>query len=242
MTFYALVILENLDWKKESLVAPSQKISPYIFVVNLLFLFRRVQAFWRGGLCSPLPARHPRSKRWAHGLSARSGFSCYSPVFQRIWVFSCKFWQSACDTSNIKKNHWHFKKKPTTLMRLLPRGNNEGNTFFSAYTLPQGMWLPKCLQCFTAPKTLLDHLPTFWPAGWPRKAAEKQQPLQGGSSKHSLQSSTAWEGAAGWAQRGSATACPGMSNPTGVGHRGHEKKGQGRKSTPRERAFFFYCS
>lgn len=32
--------------EKESLVAPSQKISPYIFVVNLLFLFRRVHAFW----------------------------------------------------------------------------------------------------------------------------------------------------------------------------------------------------
>lgn len=31
--------------EKESLVAPSQKISPYIFVVNLLFLFRRVHAF-----------------------------------------------------------------------------------------------------------------------------------------------------------------------------------------------------
>lgn len=74
--------------QKESLVAPSQKISPFIFVVNLLFLFKEFRHSGRGVGGSPLPAPRTRSKRWAPGLSARSGFSCYSPVFQRIWVFS----------------------------------------------------------------------------------------------------------------------------------------------------------
>lgn len=48
--------------EKESLVAPSQKISPYIFVVNLLFLFRRVQAFLGGSVLTTACPAHQIQK------------------------------------------------------------------------------------------------------------------------------------------------------------------------------------
>lgn len=115
MTFYALVILENLDRKKSPWLLLQRK----FLHTFLWWIYCSCSEEFRhsgvgGSLCSPLPAASTRSKKWAPGLSIGSGFSCYSPIFQRIWVFSCKFWQSACDTSNIK-NPVAFQEKANHL-------------------------------------------------------------------------------------------------------------------------------
>lgn len=75
--------------EKESLVAPSQKISPYIFVVNLLFLFRRVQAFWEVSAHHCLPhAPDPKGELF---VSLPGQVSVAIPQSQRIWFFLANF-------------------------------------------------------------------------------------------------------------------------------------------------------
>lgn len=94
--------------EKESLVAPSEKISPYIFVVNLLFLFRRDQAFW--GVCAHQSCPMRQNQKVSSWSLCQVRFQLLFPSLSKNLVFSCKFWQSACDTSDIK-NTLAFREK-----------------------------------------------------------------------------------------------------------------------------------
>lgn len=89
-------------WEKESLVAPSEKISPYIFVVSLLFLFRRVQALWREGVCAHHSCPTLQIQKVSSWSLCQVRFQLLFLSLSKNLVFSCKLWQSACDTYNIK--------------------------------------------------------------------------------------------------------------------------------------------
>lgn len=138
MSFYALVILENLHRKKTVLGCSfTENFSLHFFVQN-----KRCEAIApvqkssdglgvRADHCLP----HAPELKGELPVSPPGQVSVAIPQSSKKFVFSCKVQQSACNTSDVK-THRHFKKKPTTLMGLPHWGNNEGNAFFSAYNLP----------------------------------------------------------------------------------------------------------
>lgn len=101
MTFYALVILENLDRKK----------SPWLLLHRKFlhtFLWRIYcscsEEFRRsGGVCAHHCLPHTPDPKGELLVSLPGPVSVAIPQsFKEFGFFPCKFWQSACDTSNIR--------------------------------------------------------------------------------------------------------------------------------------------
>lgn len=114
MTFYALVILQNLDRKKSPWLLLHRK---FLHTFLWWIYCSCSEEFRHSGGGSVLTTACP-----AHQIQKVSSWSLYQVRFQLLFpslpenlgFFPCKFWQSACDTSNIR-NPLAFQEKANHL-------------------------------------------------------------------------------------------------------------------------------
>lgn len=110
MTFYALVILENLDRKKSPWLLLHRKFLHTFLWWIYCSCSEEFRHSW-GGVCAHHCLPRTPDPKGELLVSLPGQVSVAIPQsFREFGFFPCKFWQSACDTSNIR-NPLAFQEK-----------------------------------------------------------------------------------------------------------------------------------
>lgn len=199
---------------------------------------------WFEGPGSPTPTPCPRAKRWAPSFTARSGFSHCPPVFKNK---ICYFLQSlvTLHVTLLMQKYANVPIKsqlpgwgcPTEKIMKEMRSSLH-TTYCKAHNLQSATSISQLSKLCSTTYHFLANWLTQKSRRETMSAVGRQQWAQpakpacfhegrGHSTGHKERRLRfALEQAIRW----------------GSDHGGHKKKGEGRKSTPRERAFYFYCS